>query len=74
MTILFAILWATDCLMFLFAVEHTLTAGVGGMVLFASEVSIWCLFSGQLCDDPRLVWDINGKCHEHHPQVPSFHI
>lgn len=46
MTILFAILWATDCLMFLFAVEHTLTAGVGGMVLFASEVSICSLFSG----------------------------
>lgn len=32
--------------MFLFAVEHTLTAGVGGMVLFASEVSICSLFSG----------------------------
>ncbi|KAF8160975.1 hypothetical protein B0H34DRAFT_361119 [Crassisporium funariophilum] len=40
MTILFAILWTTDCLMFLFAVEHTLSAGVGGMVLFASEYGI----------------------------------
>ncbi|KAJ3518139.1 hypothetical protein NLJ89_g61 [Agrocybe chaxingu] len=40
MTILFGILWSTDCIMFLFAVEHTLSAGVGGMVLFASEYAI----------------------------------
>ncbi|KAF5322391.1 hypothetical protein D9619_001388 [Psilocybe cf. subviscida] len=40
MIVLHALLWATDCLMFLFAVEHTLTAGVGGMVLFASEYGI----------------------------------
>ncbi|KAF8972937.1 hypothetical protein BDZ97DRAFT_1900798 [Flammula alnicola] len=40
MTVLFAVLWITDCIMFLFAVEHTLTAGVGGMVLFASEYGI----------------------------------
>ncbi|KDR75391.1 hypothetical protein GALMADRAFT_227041 [Galerina marginata CBS 339.88] len=40
MTVLFTILWFTDCLMFLFAVDHTLTAGVGGMVLFASEYGI----------------------------------
>ncbi|KAH9485281.1 ERAD-associated E3 ubiquitin-protein ligase HRD1 [Psilocybe cubensis] len=40
MTILFTILWLTDCVMFLFAVEHTLSAGVGGMVLFASEYGI----------------------------------
>ncbi|KAF9484482.1 hypothetical protein BDN70DRAFT_872509 [Pholiota conissans] len=40
MSILFLLLWATDCLMFLFAVEHTLSSGVGGMVLFASEYGI----------------------------------
>jgi E3 ubiquitin-protein ligase synoviolin len=40
MVVLFTLLWATDLLMFLFAVEHTLTAGVGGMVLFASEYGI----------------------------------
>ncbi|PPQ65008.1 hypothetical protein CVT26_015717 [Gymnopilus dilepis] len=40
MTILFAILSMTDCLMFLFAIEHTLSTGVGGMVLFASEYGI----------------------------------
>ena len=39
MSTLFTILWWTDCLMFLFAVERTLSSGVGGMVLFASEVS-----------------------------------
>lgn len=41
MTILFAILWMTDFIMFLVAVESTLAnAKVGGMVLFASEVYI----------------------------------
>lgn len=40
MAVLFTILWLTDCLMFMFAIEHTLTSGVGGMVLFASEYGI----------------------------------
>ena len=35
---LFFVLWAVDSIMFAFAVESTLTNGVGGMVLFASEV------------------------------------
>jgi E3 ubiquitin-protein ligase synoviolin len=39
MSILFVILWITDFLMFLLAVDSTLTNGVGGMILFASEVS-----------------------------------
>ena len=38
MSTLFILLWATDCLMFLFAAEHTLSHGVSGMVMFASEV------------------------------------
>ena len=38
---LFLVLWAVDSLMFAFAVESTLTNGVGGMVLFASEVSLF---------------------------------
>ncbi|KAF8659224.1 hypothetical protein AX16_001884 [Volvariella volvacea WC 439] len=37
---LFVILWTTDLLMFLIAVENTLSHGVGGMVLFASEYGI----------------------------------
>ncbi|KAG6819679.1 hypothetical protein H0H93_009712 [Arthromyces matolae] len=40
MTALFIILWLTDVLMFLIAVENTITNGVGGMVLFASEYGI----------------------------------
>ncbi len=40
MSTLFLILWTADMLMLLFAVENTLTYGVGGMVLFACEVSI----------------------------------
>jgi E3 ubiquitin-protein ligase synoviolin len=35
---LFVLLWLTDFTMFAFAVESTLTHGVGGTVLFASEV------------------------------------
>ena len=38
MASLFMVLWATDLVMFVFTIEHTLTVGVGGMVLFASEV------------------------------------
>ncbi|KAI1784254.1 hypothetical protein LXA43DRAFT_227670 [Ganoderma leucocontextum] len=37
---LFFVLWAIDTVMFAFAVESTLTHGVGGMVLFASEYAI----------------------------------
>ncbi|OJT11121.1 ERAD-associated E3 ubiquitin-protein ligase HRD1 [Trametes pubescens] len=37
---LFGVLWAIDITMFAFAVESTLTNGVGGMVLFASEYAI----------------------------------
>ncbi|KAG7446450.1 uncharacterized protein BT62DRAFT_986934 [Guyanagaster necrorhizus] len=37
---LFVILWTTDLLMLLFAVENTLEYGVGGMVLFACEYGI----------------------------------
>lgn len=37
-TLLF-ILWVVDFIMLVFAVESTLSNGVGGMVLFASEVS-----------------------------------
>jgi hypothetical protein len=39
MSTLFLILWTTDFLVFLIAVENTVANGVGGMVLFASEVS-----------------------------------
>jgi E3 ubiquitin-protein ligase synoviolin len=42
---LFFILWATDLFMFALAVENTLTNGVGGMVLFASEVYISIYYS-----------------------------
>ncbi|KAJ3574657.1 hypothetical protein NP233_g1625 [Leucocoprinus birnbaumii] len=40
MTSLFAILWLTDFIMFVVAIDHTVTYGVGGMVLFASEYGI----------------------------------
>ncbi|KAF9006773.1 hypothetical protein BDZ89DRAFT_1079646, partial [Hymenopellis radicata] len=40
MSTLFLILWTADMLMLLFAVENTLTYGVGGMVLFACEYGI----------------------------------
>lgn len=39
MSTLFLILLSTDFIMFIIAVENTVAHGVGGMVLFASEVS-----------------------------------
>jgi E3 ubiquitin-protein ligase synoviolin len=39
MNVLFAVLWIVDLLMFTLAVESIITNGMGGMVLFASEVS-----------------------------------
>ncbi|KIY48035.1 hypothetical protein FISHEDRAFT_44057 [Fistulina hepatica ATCC 64428] len=40
MSTLLLILWAADFVLFAAALEHTLTNGVGGMVLFASEYCI----------------------------------
>ncbi|KAJ7124912.1 hypothetical protein C8R44DRAFT_587509, partial [Mycena epipterygia] len=40
MTALFCILWATDLLLFMIAVDSTVSNGIGGMVLFASEYGI----------------------------------
>lgn len=39
MNLLFGLLWSVDVVVFAFAVESTLSNGVGGMVLFASEVN-----------------------------------
>ena len=49
---LFVVLWLVDIVMFAVAVESTLTNGVGGMVLFASEVRrqlLFAVFHGHLC-------------------------
>ncbi|KAJ7188475.1 hypothetical protein C8R46DRAFT_1054811 [Mycena filopes] len=40
MTALFLILWSTDLLLFMIAVDSTMYNGIGGMVLFASEYGI----------------------------------
>ncbi|KAI0940486.1 hypothetical protein AcW1_003667 [Taiwanofungus camphoratus] len=40
MNLLFGLLWSVDVVVFAFAVESTLSNGVGGMVLFASEYAI----------------------------------
>ncbi|KAJ7039245.1 hypothetical protein C8F04DRAFT_1209279 [Mycena alexandri] len=40
MTALFLILWSTDLLLFVIAVDSTMYNGIGGMVLFASEYGI----------------------------------
>lgn len=39
MNILFLFLWFIDTVMLCFAIENILTHGIGGVVLFASEVS-----------------------------------
>ena len=59
MSSLFVILWMTDFLMFLIAVENTISNGVGGMVLFASEVS----YNRQAVTESRSqcsVWHFDG--------------
>lgn len=56
MTSLFLILWLTDFIMFAVAIDHTLRYGVGGMVLFASEVG--SLFMKLNCVLTRLQYGI----------------
>lgn len=36
---LFAVLWLVDIVMLIFAIDNTMSNGVGGAVLFANEVS-----------------------------------
>ena len=40
MTSLFTILWFIDLFMFAYAVDSTTKNGVGGMMMFANEVSV----------------------------------
>ena len=47
MNSLFIILWAVDFIMLAFAIDSTLNNGVGGMVLFANEVS-----ASVFCSEP----------------------
>jgi hypothetical protein len=61
--------------MFVFAVERTLSSGVGGMVLFASEVSrsFFCRMNQRhlsLCK----VWHIDGQRYEHYRQISPFYL
>lgn len=42
MATLFVILWTIDLIMFVIAIENTIAHGVGGMILFASEVRMSC--------------------------------
>ena len=49
MNILFLFLWFIDTVMLCFAVENILTHGIGGVVLFASEVSVFLLEKLRSC-------------------------
>jgi len=60
--------------MFMFAIEHTLTAGVGGMVLFASEVCPFLILPPLKIYLLELVRDIDGERHEHDPQISPFDV
>jgi hypothetical protein len=68
MSILFLILWITDFIMFLIAVENTLANGVGGMVLFASEVCIPSFYHGFI-STYSAVWYIGCQRHEHNLEI-----
>ena len=61
--------------MFLFAAERTLSSGVGGMVLFASEVSHFqfiFLIEPMALNLLSKVWHIDGQRYEHYCQISPF--
>ncbi len=61
MNTLFLILWFVDFMMLVFAIESTLSNGVGGMVLFANEVSaIFMSNENLLSVRYRSVRDLDG--------------
>lgn len=69
---LFGVLWAIDITMFAFAVESTLTNGVGGMVLFASEVSVFtCVIRTAL--NNSIVCHSTRERLECHAALRAFH-
>ena len=74
MSTLFIILWITDFVMFLIAIENTLAHGVGGMVLFASEVSENLLSRSGFLYLLYPVWNPDGQCSQHNLQIPSFYL
>lgn len=60
--------------MFMVAVESTLANGVGGMVLFASEVSRFCKRQSWEPHGLYLVRNLNGHNWQHYIQIPPFSI
>ena len=52
---LFAILWLVDIVMLVFAVDSTMSSGVGGAVLFANEVSAWLFMTRIYATSQRLL-------------------
>jgi len=74
MTILFSVLWMTDLLMFLVAVESTLSNGVGGMVLFASEVLPIAFYSTCTANSDDLVWDPYGERVQYYRKIYSVSL
>jgi hypothetical protein len=72
MCILFVVLWSVDMVMFLIALDNTLAYGVGGMVLFASEVCHRFPTIGCLQHFSLLVWYLDGECRQLRVQIFSF--
>ena len=73
MVVLFLILWLTDLVTFTLTIEHTLSVGVGGMVLFASEV----LLNVVRCAPKTnmiIVRHPTRQYHEYHFQVPPIYL
>ena len=56
---LFGLLFMVDVFMFLYSVESTLINGVGGMVLFATEVSVILSKNDTAIPHEILVRDLN---------------
>jgi hypothetical protein len=61
---LFCLLWTVDFIMLVFAIDNTLANGVGGAVLFASEVGAVIVTShGKQADTALLlVRNFDGQC------------
>jgi hypothetical protein len=60
--------------MFVIAIENTMTNGVGGMVLFASEVINKTTFYISLLKLYHVVWHLDGERREHHLQISPLSL
>jgi len=69
MNVLFLFLWCIDTIMLCFAIESILTHGIGGMVLFASEVNSLYWNSSIMFANQLLVCNLDGERPQFNEQI-----